>query len=158
MLNVVYPKTYGNWNIVFVPERSCLFHQQEVRLRGIGLIQLGLCFVAFKLKVKVKLFSCVWLFETPWTVAHQALPSMGFSRQEYWGGLPFPSPGHLPNPGIEPRSPALRADALTSEPLGKPTVGFRLLQIYFVWVRLMFQVSWEWNLEFSPVCIAYPLL
>ena len=45
---------------------------------------------------------------------------MGFSRQEYWSGLPFPSPGHLPNPGIEPRSPALRADALPSEPQGSP--------------------------------------
>ena len=50
---------------------------------------------------------------TPWTVAHQASPSMGFSRQEYWSGLPFPSPGDLPNPGIKPRSPALQADALT---------------------------------------------
>ena len=57
---------------------------------------------------------------TPWTVAHQDPPSMGFSRQEYWSGLPFPSPGDLPNPGIEPRSPALQADALTSEPPGKP--------------------------------------
>ena len=57
--------------------------------------------------------------ETPWTVAHQAPPSMGFSRQEYWSGLPFPSPGDLPDPGIEPRSPTLRADALTSEPPGK---------------------------------------
>ena len=52
-------------------------------------------------------------------VAHQAPPSMGFSRQEYWSGLPFPSPGDLPDPGIEPRYPALRADALTSEPPGK---------------------------------------
>ena len=57
---------------------------------------------------------------TPWTVAHQAPPSMGFSRQEYWSGLPFPSPGHLPNPGIEPGSLALWADALTSELPGKP--------------------------------------
>ena len=56
---------------------------------------------------------------TPWTVAHQAPPSMRFSRQEYWSGLPFPSPGDLPNPGIKPRSPALEADALTSEPPGK---------------------------------------
>ena len=46
---------------------------------------------------------------------------MGFSRQEYWSGLPFPSPGDLPDPGMEPRSPALEADALTSEPPGKPT-------------------------------------
>ena len=48
---------------------------------------------------------------TPWTVAHQAPLSMGFSRQEYWSGLPFPSPGDLPNPGIKPRSPALQADS-----------------------------------------------
>ena len=50
---------------------------------------------------------------------HQAPPSMGFSRQEYWSGLPFPSPGNLPDPGIEPRSPTLQADALLSEPPGK---------------------------------------
>ena len=59
--------------------------------------------------------SCPTLCD-PWTVAHQAPPSMGFSRQEHWSGLPFPSLGDLPNPGIEPRSPALQADALTSEP------------------------------------------
>ena len=55
------------------------------------------------------------LFVTPWTVAYQAPPSVGFSRQEYWSGLPFPSLGDLPNPGIEPRSPALQEDALPSE-------------------------------------------
>ena len=70
------------------------------------------------MKVKVKLLSCVQLFVTPWTVAYQAPLSMGFSRQVYWSGLPFPSPGDLPNPGIEPRSPALQADALPSEPPG----------------------------------------
>ena len=58
-------------------------------------------------KVKVKLLSCVQLFVTPWTVAHQAPWFMGFSRQEYWRGLPFPSPGDLLYPGIEPQSPAL---------------------------------------------------
>ena len=63
--------------------------------------------------------SCPTLCD-PWTVAHQVPPSMGFSRQEYWSGLPFPSPGDLPNPGIEPRSPTLQADALTSAPPGKP--------------------------------------
>ena len=68
----------------------------------------------------MKSFSRVQLFATPWTVSHEALPSMGFSRQEYWSGLPFPSPGNLPDPGNEPRSPALQADALTSEPPGKP--------------------------------------
>ena len=72
--------------------------------------------------MKVKSLSGVRLFVTPWTVAHQAPPSMGFSGQEYWSGLPFPSPGDLPDPGIEPRSPALQADALTSEPPGKPPI------------------------------------
>ena len=69
---------------------------------------------------KVKSLSCVRLFATLWTVAYQAPLSMGFSRQEYWSGLPFPSPGGFPNPGIEPRSPTLQTDALTSEPPGKP--------------------------------------
>ena len=55
----------------------------------------------------------------PWTVAHQAPPSVGFSRQEYWSGLPFTSPGDLPDPGIKPGFPALQADALPSEPPGK---------------------------------------
>ena len=59
-------------------------------------------------------------FVTSWTVAHQAPLSMGFSRQEYWSGLPFPSLGDLPNPGIEPVSPALQGDSLLLEPLGKP--------------------------------------
>ena len=59
---------------------------------------------------------------TPWTVARQASLSMGFSRQEYWSGLPFPSPGDLPDPGIKPRSPALQVDALLIELRGKPTV------------------------------------
>ena len=58
-------------------------------------------------------------FATPWTVAYQAPPAMGFSRQEYWSGLPFPSPGDFPDPGIELRSPALWADTLLSEPPGK---------------------------------------
>ena len=65
----------------------------------------------------MKSLSRVQLFATPWVVAYQTPPSMGFSRQEYWSGLPFPSPGDLPDPGIEPRSPELEADALTSEPL-----------------------------------------
>ena len=56
---------------------------------------------------EVKLLSRVQLFATPWTVAYQASLSMGFSRQEYWSGLPFPSPLDLPDPGIEPGSPAL---------------------------------------------------
>ena len=68
---------------------------------------------AMQKKVKVKSLSRVRLFVTPWTAASQAPPSMGFSRQEYWSGLPFPSPGDLPDSGIEPRSPTLQADAFT---------------------------------------------
>ena len=60
-----------------------------------------------KEKVKVKLLSSVQVFETPWTVAYHAPPPTGFSRQEYWSGLPFPSPEDLPNPGIKSRSPTL---------------------------------------------------
>ena len=71
-------------------------------------------------QTKVKSLRRVRLFETPWTVAYQAPPSMGFSWQECWSGLPFPSPGDLPDPGIEPGSIALRTDALPSEPPGKP--------------------------------------
>ena len=77
----------------------------------------------------MKSLSRVQLFVTPWTVAHQAPPSLGFSRQEYWSGLPFPSPGDLSDPGIKPRSPALQADALTSEPPGKP---YKLLYLLYM--------------------------
>ena len=59
------------------------------------------------------------LFATLWTAAHQVPLSMEFSRQEYWSGLPFPSPGDLPDPGIEPGSPELQADSSLSEPQGK---------------------------------------
>ena len=69
--------------------------------------------------MKVKSLSHVRLFAIPWTVAYLAPPSMGFSRQEYWSGLPFPSPVDLPNPEIEPGSPTLQTDALPSEPPGK---------------------------------------
>ena len=76
------------------------------------------------MKSKVKLLSLVQLFATPWTVARQAAMSMGplsmgFSRQEYWSGLPFPSPGDLPDSGIEPGSSELQADSLSSESPGK---------------------------------------
>ena len=68
----------------------------------------------------MKLLSPVRLFATPWTVAYQAPLSMGFSRQEYWSGVPLPSLGDIPNLGIKPRSPTLQADILLSEPPGKP--------------------------------------
>jgi len=66
------------------------------------------------------LLSHVPLFATPWTVAHQALLSMGFFRQEYWSGLLFPPPGDLPDPGIKPRSPVLKADSLPLSHQGSP--------------------------------------
>ena len=69
------------------------------------------------------MLSPVRLFVTPWSVAHQIPLSMGFCRQEYWSGLPFPSPGDLPNPGIKPKSPAsfvLAGKFFTTEPPGKP--------------------------------------
>ena len=86
---------------------------------------------------KVKSLSCVRLFVTPWT--RQGPPSMGFSRQEYWSGVPFPSPGDLPDPGIEPRTHALRADALTSEPPGKTALNTKILSIRPTEKFLLFQ-------------------
>ena len=76
--------------------------------------------IIFCIKKEGKSLSRVRLFATPWTVAYQASQSIGFSRQEYWSGLPFPSPGDLPDPGIKPGSPALQADTLPTEPPGKP--------------------------------------
>ena len=78
----------------------------------------------FLTRYKVKWLSHVQLFLPPWTVACQAPLPMGFSRQEYWSGLPFPSPGDLPNPGIKPGSPELQSGSLPSEPPAK------LLQVY----------------------------
>ena len=71
------------------------------------------------MKVKVSHSVMSDSYATSWTVAHQAPLSTEFSRQEYWSGLPFPSPGDLPNSGIEPRSPALQADSLATELQGK---------------------------------------
>ena len=66
--------------------------------------------------------SCVPLFETPWAIAYQAPLSMGFSRQAYWSGMPFPSPGHFPDPGIEPGSPALAGESLPVSCQGGPQI------------------------------------
>ena len=85
----------------------------------------------------MKSLSRVRLFATPWTVACQALPSMGFSRQEYWNGLPFLSPGDLPNPGIEPRSPALQTGSFPSEPSRNPERFLRLSSIHFILFPLL---------------------
>ena len=74
---------------------------------------------------EVLVTQCVILFATPWTVAHQAPLSLGFSRQEYWSGMSFPFPADFPNPGIEPESPALQANSLPSKLPGKPYIKIK---------------------------------
>ena len=91
------PRTHGGWGHDFQFSPPFLFRSESVSC-----------------------FSCVRLFTTAWPVAPQAPLSVGFSRQEYSGGLPFPFPGDLPNPAIEPVSPALQVFSLPSEPPGKP--------------------------------------
>ena len=98
---------------------------QQLQLTG-SVVVVRSCLVAprhvessWKERKKGKSLSRVRLFAASWAVAYQAPPSMEFSRQEYWSGLPFPFPGYLPDPGIKPGSPALQADALPSEPPGK---------------------------------------
>ena len=98
----------------------------------------------------------VRLFVTPWTGAYQAPLSIGFSRQEYWSGLPFPSPGDLPDLGIEPRSSALQADALPSEPPGK----FRIYNKAPIAIRLSvypypFLLCLLWPLNDLPIMRCY---
>ena len=109
--------------------RNHLFSKQQLCLSSCGFPYFCLkpqAPTSFSLS-KVNLLSRVPLFVTPQTVAYQASLSMGFSRWEYWSGLPFPCPGDLPDPGIEPGSPALQADALPSEPPGKSSF-FSLVQ------------------------------
>ena len=102
---------------------GCLLHNS----RGLKHVDIptSLYYYYFLLKyswfvVVVELLTHVWLFMTPWTVAHQAPLTIGFSRQEYWGRLPLPSPGDLPNPGIEPVFPALAGRFFATEPPRKP--------------------------------------
>ena len=82
--------------------------------------------------VVVLLLRCIWLFVTPWSVGHQG-PL--FPRQEYWNGLPFPSPGDLPNPKIEPASPALASRCFTTKPLGKP-ISTYIIQLCYINISL----------------------
>ena len=88
-------------------------------------------FVVLSALIVFQLLSRVWHSETPWTAAHQTPLSMGFPRQEYWSGLPCPSPGDLPNPGVEPRSPALQADSFNAEPSGKSRCPYSSPEFFF---------------------------
>ena len=90
---------------------------------------MSVCFIV------VQLLSLVLLFSSPWTVACQALLSMRFSRQEYWSGLPCPSPGDLLSLGIKPWSPTLEADSLQSEPPGNS----------WLFLSIMEGNKWEWT-------------
>ena len=96
---------------------------------------------------------CAWLiFDLLFAYAmknkcHQAPLSMGFSRQEYWNGLPFPSPGDLPNPGIEPGFPALQTDSLLSKPPGKPLVSSRLHLLFVDFLMMAILTSFPGGLD-----------
>ena len=104
----------------------------------------------------MKSLSHVQLFATPWTVAHQVPPSRKFSKQEYWNGWPFPSPGELPDPRIKPGSLALQAGALPSEPTGKPKLCKPMLislgtrRLHSTWWAMLF-IQWATPL-ISPRC------
>ena len=117
---------------------------------------------------------------TPWTVACQDPLSMGFSRQEYWSGLPFPSPGVLPDPGIEPSSPTLQADSLLTELWGKPSCSAKSVQLCptlcdpidrsppgspvpgilqartLEWVAISFSNAWKWKVKVKSLSRVQP--
>ena len=103
-------------------------------------------FLVFFYDPIVKSLSRVRLFATSWTVAYQAPLSMGFSRQERWSGLPFPSPGDPLDPGIKPRSPALQADALLPEPPGRMKCAFHV-----TYQLDMLEYSGSGNLNYKQV-------
>ena len=99
---------------------------------------------------KSKLFSHIQFFVTPWIVACQAPLSTGFLRQEYWSGLPFPSPGDLRDPGMEPRSPALQVDPLTPEPPGKCQLNSRYTGLTSLHYFSYFKFPIDWIQKLSP--------
>ena len=138
----IFPTQTLNWN---------LLHWQA------GSLPLAPPYFPWK-KVKVKSLGYVQLFTTPWTVAYQAPLSMGFSRQECQSGLPFPSPGDLPHSGIELRSPTLPADALPSEPPGKPLGGNKHLRSGFMVSACDELGHWEISKScffFSPLVLSF---
>ena len=122
----------------------CYIDKQMKSLRPCSGIQEPSCCLVTKL--------CLTLCD-PWTVARQGPLSMGFPRQEYWSGLPFSSPGDLSDPGIKHGSLALEADALTSEPPGKPSLE-ALSQLIFPWPYVVSVLSEKqlWATGWSVTC------
>ena len=112
------------FSCLVAPSCPALCNPMDCSLSGSSVY--GISQARIQERKKVKSLSRVQFFATPWTVAYQAPLSMGFSRQEYWNGLPFPSPGDLPDPGIEPGFPPLQADTLLSEPQGSPSTCYRV--------------------------------
>ena len=94
---------------------------------------------------------------TPWTVAHQAPLSIGFPRQEYWGGLAFLSPGDLPDSGIKPRSPALKSGFFTAQPLGSPSDSVKHTNIFFFF-QILYLYSYYKVLSVVPCAIQKVLI
>ena len=122
---------------------SLVLSLREILSAGASLIAPCLC---------VKSLSCVWLFEIPWTIVRQAPLSMGFSRQEYWSGLPFSSPGNLRDPGIKPVSPVLAGGFFTTEPHGKASFyqwftpkGGSMKQLWWGSTRIQRGIRYPWN-------------
>ena len=136
------------WNICFWLMQSSLWYQisSSLFLNCFSWVSysLGLYTISLNLwitcRARARHFSCVLLFVTPWTVACQAPLSMGFPRQEYWDGLPFPSPEDLPNPGIKPTSPAL----VEADGKGQFLVGTMIQKYNF---SVYFQRKWNWVLK-----------
>ena len=111
------PKPWTTWLENHKLDTSWLLKQWLRNVTGWWLTEDSLFFPFVH---ELSCFIRVWLFAALWTAAHQAPLSVGFSRQKCWSRLPCPPPGDLPNPGIEPRFPALQADSLPAEPQGKP--------------------------------------
>ena len=114
-----------HFDISTLDQRWPLYNEHHSKKRG--LFVFSLCVLSR--------FSCIQLFATLWAVAHQAPLSVGFPKKEYWSGLPFPSPGDLPHPGIEPMSPetpALAGWVFTTEPPGKPKIYYPVHSIFLI--------------------------
>ena len=133
MTTLIIDVFYHLWLIEVILSHKCsifenLYGKKKLTAKKVKTLQ--------KNRNPVKLLSRVRLFATPWTIAYQAPPFMQFPRQEYWSGLPFPSPGDLPNTGIKPRSPTLQADTLPSEPPGKPRKTVKGIRNIFRFINI----------------------